>query len=214
MRWLVALPLLLLLAFTAKLPASNLAVLEAMTLFPDQQPYKWEPGTANTGVPADLIHRGVTIIAKSAEGTFCCGYTLIVGHRAGQALGLFEDVTVEQMRQFHRDWYGMDAAPGDPLISTAMTNLGVGGPIAPADAQRGDFLQFWRTANARGNISGHSVVFLHCITDDDGKPIGIHYRSSNASTNGIANATEMFTGHGGSVDPQHLHFARFDVPSE
>ncbi|MEM8875757.1 MAG: hypothetical protein AAGD32_16040 [Planctomycetota bacterium] len=200
-----ALGLLLVLAvgLTVEDPSAPMRarVIEIANNYPDGGGYKW----ADTGVPHDIEHDGKTLLAKSESGTFCCGFTLAVAMRVGEEFGVFEGKSFDQMKQFQRDWYGVSAAVGDPLMSTAMTNLGVGGPVAVDDALPGDFLQYWRTGG-----SGHSVVFLAWV-EDDGQRVGIRYRSSNGSTDGIGTTEERFAGHGGKVDPQQLYFARFAV---
>jgi hypothetical protein len=178
-------------------------ILAAAYAYPDGGGYLWR----DTGVPRDLFHEGELILAKSAEGTFCCGFTLAVAFDYAQPHGLFDGKTLEEMRIFKEDWYGNNGAvAGDPLMSTAMTRLGVGGPIAIDDARPGDFLQFWRT-----NGSGHSVIFLGWLVED-GQRVGVHYRSSNKPTDGIADASERLAAHGGRVKPDALFFARFDEP--
>ena len=97
---------------------------------------------------------------------------------------------------------------GETQCAYALEKLGIGKPVAIKDAKPGDFLQLWRT-----NKSGHSVVFLDWITDA-GRPIGVKYRSTQTSTNGIGDRTEYFTGipgKKGSVDPKRLHFGRLKV---
>jgi len=60
--------------------------------------------------------------------------------------------------------------------------------------------------------SGHSVIFLGWV-EKDGKRIGVKYRSSQGSTNGIADNTEYFSDGGmpkAAVDRKRIYFGRFN----
>ena len=73
------------------------------------------------------------------------------------------------------------------------------------NAQEGDFCQLWRT-----NGSGHSVIFESHIYDGD-SIIGINYRSSQKSTDGIGSSSEHFSDSGkGKVDKDVTYFGRMN----
>lgn len=165
--------------------------------------YKW----AGSGACEDLKHDGKIVLAKSAEGTYCCGYTFSVAMKAAEQFGLLKDKSFDDVKQMQREWYGVsqdkDIIERQPV--RAMIDLGIGHTVKPDDAKPGDFLQFWR------GKSGHSVVFLDWI-DKDGNHVGFKYRSSQKSTDGIGDKEEFLNTSGvkgGEVDPKRMYFARF-----
>ena len=184
---------------TSRPADSRGATLDIAYEYPDGGGYVWK----DTGVPEDLVFDGQSLLKKSESGTFCCGFTLAVAFRVGQERDLFAGKSFEEMQQFYRDWYGMKAGPGDPLIATAMENLGVGEAVDVEQAHPGDYLQFWRD-----NGSGHSVIFLAWV-EEGGERVGFRYRSSQTATDGIGDHEERFAGKGGKVKPDALFFARF-----
>jgi len=163
--------------------------------------YIWK---GSTGVSESLTHAGKTVLKKQPRGTYCCGFTLQVAFKLAQHHGIFEGKSYDQVKQFQREWYGATEPSGETQCTLAMTNLGVGHAVTHDDARPGDFGNFWRTK------SGHSILFLNWVTDDDGQRIGIHYRSSQTKTDGIGNHTEYFKGHNdGHVDPSRIYLCRF-----
>lgn len=166
--------------------------------------YIWKK---STGVSDTLTHDGQTVLKKQPVGTYCCGFTLQVAFKLAQHHGLFEGKSFKDVKQFQREWYGATEASGETQCTLAMANLGVGHAVTHDDARPGDFGNFWRTK------SGHSILFLNWITDDDGNRIGIHYRSSQTATDGIGDHTEYFKGHNdGHVDPARIYLCRFNGP--
>lgn len=165
---------------------------------------------AGSGTPVAIEHLGQTILDEGTGGTYCCGYTFAVAMITAQERGLLEGKSVKQVKRYQRMWYGAvgdktarDREIQEKQIAMAMPMLKIGQAIKPADAQPGDFLQFWRTK------SGHSVVFLGWI-EEDGQPVGVRYRSSQGSTDGIGDKEERFQDHGGRVDPKRMYFARLN----
>ena len=68
-------------------------------------------------------------------------------------------------------------------------------------------MQIWRT-----NKSGHSVVFVDWVREGD-QIVGIKYRSSQKSTDGIGDRVEYFAdaaGKGGKVDRKRTYVARLN----
>ncbi|MEM7624677.1 MAG: hypothetical protein AAF333_03505 [Planctomycetota bacterium] len=168
---------------------------------------------SGSGTPVAIEHKGQTILDEGTDGTYCCGYTFTVVMIAAEERGLLKNKSVEQVERFQKMWYGAvgDQTPRDRRIqerqvAMAMPALKVGRAVKPADAQPGDFLQFWRTE------SGHSVIFLGWLKED-GQRVGVRYRSSQGSTYGIGDAEERFQNHGGKVDPRRMYFARLDAGS-
>ncbi len=140
-----------------------------------------------SGSPEAILHRGEVILPISEGGTFCCGFTLAVVVKAATERGLLEDKSVAQVKKFHKNWFGVPDGPDRTLCTYAMEELGVGHAIPLAKAKPGDFVQLWRTSG-----SGHSVLFLKWVTEA-GKQVGFHYRSSQGSTDGIADKIEYFS---------------------
>jgi hypothetical protein len=127
--------------------------------------------------------------------------------KAAAERGVLQNKTEQQIREFQKEWYGATKDSGETQCAYAIEKLGIGKAVAIKDAQPGDFLQLWRT-----NKSGHSVVFLDWVTEA-GQPIGVKYRSTQTSTNGIGDRAEYFAGtpgKKGAVDPKRLYFARLN----
>ncbi len=164
--------------------------LDALTAFPDGGGYDklWK----GSGSPEEIGFRGKTILAKGANGTYCCGFTFAVAMRMAAERGLLADRSVEQVQRFQKEWFGATPASREKQCVVAAQNLGIGREVTLEDARPGDFVQFWRASG-----SGHSVVLLRPLRRD-GRLIGIEYRSSQGSTNGIGNRTEHFA----DADPQ------------
>lgn len=168
---------------------------------------------AGSGTMQEIRFKDQRILSAGEGGTYCCGYTFNVFMNVAQAHRLLDDLTVAQVRALQKHWYGSvpdDHEQADLIRETqiryAVTLLGIGTGVEPEDARPGDFLQFWRQR------SGHSVVFLGWVVED-GRAVGVRYRSSQGTTDGIGDHTERFAGHGGSVDPQRMYFARLHAPA-
>ncbi len=177
-------------------------VVEIAQGFPDGGGYEWK----GTGVPEDVSFNDKIILAKG-KATYCSGFTFAVAMKAASERGLLKTKATEQVQGFQKEWYGATKESAETQCAYASEKLGIGKPVASKDAKPGDFLQLWRT-----NKSGHSVVFLEWVTVA-GRPIGVKYRSSQTSTNGIGDRVEYFTGvpgKKGSVDPKRLYFGRLN----
>ena len=177
-------------------------VVEIAHAYPDGGGYEWK----GSGVPKDIRFKGEQILPKG-KSTYCSGFTFAVAMKAADERGLLRNKSVDEVRAFQKEWYGATKNSGETQCAYAMQKLGIGKPVAKEDARPGDFLQLWRT-----NKSGHSVVFLDWVVEG-GRPIGVKYRSSQTSTNGIGDRVEYFagvSGKKGSVDPQRLYFGRLN----
>ena len=157
-------------------------VLTVALAYPDGGGYNWTPG--NSGTPIGIEFAGEPILARG-NGIICCGFTLAVAFEVAAQRGLLDGKHVEDVRAFQRHWYGETDASKETLCVYAVEKLGIGKAVDLEDAQPGDFVQFWRT---RG--SGHSVVLLDCVHDAD-TIVGLKYRSSQKSTNGISDRVEF-----------------------
>lgn len=183
--------------------AGETDVIKIANTYSDGGGYNWTAG--NSGVPEELRFKGRTILKKGQGGTYCCGFTLAVAMRVASERGLLADKTFEQLRQFQKQWYGVDDQSGGTLCVYAVEQLGIGSAVEHPDARPGDMVQFWRS-----NKSGHSVIFLSWV-EQDGRRIGFRYRSSQKSTNGIGNKTEYFadvSGRGGKVLRERTYICR------
>ncbi len=187
---------------TQDTPDPNAVVLAHANAVPPGGGYEWK----DTGVPYDVTHLGDLVIGRSKKGTYCCGVTFAVAVRAATDLGLLEDKTLDQVKQLRHDWYGTVKEGAETLCVEGLERLGIGHAVAHDDAKAGDFVQFWRT-----NKSGHSVIFLRWITDDNGQRVGVEYWSSQKSTDGVGKRTEYLAGapgHSGKVDPERFYIGR------
>lgn len=166
-----------------------------------------------SGTPIAIEFDGQVILPKGTGGTYCCGYTFAVAMLVAEQRGLLSGKAIRDVKRFQRMWYGAyDKATErnreirERQCQEALQWLEVGVAVEPREAQAGDFLQFWRQK------SGHSVIFLGWVVEG-GEVVGVRYRSSQGSTDGIADRQENFAGHGGSVDPERMYFARMNSAS-
>jgi hypothetical protein len=160
-------------------------VYDAVHALPTHQPYFWEQSENSPGVPFDIIHKGQSIV-KSNNNVHCSGTTFTSVWVAGNRMGLFNDMSPAQVKDFQLRWFG---ARGDTerQQGPAMERLGIGGPIKMEDAAPGDFVQLWRKSG-----TGHSVIFLDWVRDEDtGNVIGFKYRSAQGK--GIGTTKEFFS---------------------
>lgn len=160
-------------------------VFDAVHSLPTNLPYFYERGKESPGVAFDLVHKGQMIL-RSNGTVHCSGTTLTAVFIAANQLGLLDDKTPAQVKDFYLRWFG---ARGDTerQQGPAMEHLGIGGSIEPGDAIPGDFVQLWRKSG-----TGHSVVFVDWAKDPDTKQIiGIKYRSAQGP--GIGTKTEYFS---------------------
>lgn len=182
--------------------AKTSGVAEIAHAFPNGGGYEWK----GTGVSEEIRFDGKTILAKG-KSTYCSGFTFAVAMKAAAERDLLKDKSVDQVREFQKEWYGSTKESGETQCAYALQKLGIGQQVATKDARTGDFLQLWRT-----NKSGHSVVFLEWVSAG-GRPIGVRYRSSQTATDGIGDRVEYFAGvpgKKGAVDPQRMYFGRLN----
>ncbi len=165
------------------LPGPN--VLKIAAAFPDGGGFNWDGGT---GTPEEIKFNGEKILSKSRRGTYCCGFTFAVVMRAASEAGLLEGKSAEQIRAFQQHWYANTPKSREKQQIFALQWLGIGHEVPLLDAQPGDFIRLWHGS------SGHSVIFVRWVTAADGKKIGLEYRGTQSSTNGIGNRTEYLPG--------------------
>lgn len=159
---------------------------------------------SGSGTPNEIRFKGELILAKATGGTYGSGFTLMVVMEAADAVGLLSDKTVEEVKTFHRQWYGRTEESRERQCAVAVEDLGIGKEVSLDEAKPGDFVQFWRQKR------GHSVLFLEWITED-GQRVGLKYRSSQRETDGVGDYTEYFSdakGKDGTVDRKRIYFCR------
>jgi hypothetical protein len=164
---------------------------------------KW----SGTGVPEEVLHGGERVLAKSASGTYCCGFTFAVAMRVLAASGALRGKRIADVRAFQKAWYGATQETAERQCAQAVGLLGVGREVPLDDARAGDFAQLWRVSK---QPSGHSVLFLGWI-EVDGRRRGFTYLSSQGSTDGIGYSAEFFADAElgkGRVDRTRMYFAR------
>jgi hypothetical protein len=180
-------------------------VLAAARAIPDGGSYVWANGS---GSPREIRHDGEVILKAQEKGTYCSGFTFCVAMQAARERGLLKGKSAEAVRQFQKEWYGSTEEAAERQCALAVDRLGIGQEVKSlADAWPGDFMQIWRT-----NKSGHSILFLDWVRDQD-QVVGIKYRSSQKSTDGVGDRIEYFAdapGHEGKVDRQRTYVARLD----
>ena len=173
------------------------------------------------GVTENLYYNGEILLKAESSGSkasHCSGITFEVFYKAMQQrntdLGLgaddFSGLTKDDLFDMALTWYAAKGPKSKYNIATAVEKYGMGYRITDMENLRaGDFLDFSRTNN-----TGHTVVFLNWIRDDNNEIIGFKYWSSQESTNGINYNEEYFNilnsdGKGyGSVIIDNLHMAR------
>ena len=181
--------------------SANQIILAVANEYRDGGGFNWGEGS---GTPEEIRFKGSRILSKGKDGTYCCGFTFAVAMKAASRAGLLEDKSVAQIRRFQREWYGATPASADRQCALAVETLKIGKEVKLAEAQPGDFMRLWRTT------CGHNVILLRWIVEG-GKRVGIEYRGTQGSTDGIGNATEYFKGargHDGTIDIKETHVAR------
>lgn len=180
-------------------------VLAAAQAIPDGGSYVWTNGS---GVPRDIRHEGELILKAQEKGTYCSGFTFCVAMETARERGLLKGKSADAVRQFQKQWYGSTKEAAERQCALAVEQLGIGREVKTlADAQPGDFMQIWRT-----NKSGHSVLFLDWVREGE-QIVGIKYRSSQKSTDGVGDRVEYFAdspAHDGKVDRRRTYVARLD----
>jgi hypothetical protein len=187
-------------ACAASLTAAAADVVEVARSYPDGGGYEWQ----GTGVPHEIRFQGEQILAKG-EQTYCSGYTFAVAMKAATERNLLRGKSPDAIRKFQKQWYGATEDSAETQCAYALRQLGIGEPVPPDEARPGDFLQLWRS-----NGSGHSVVFLDWITENE-RAVGVKYRSSQTATDGIGDRIEYFAGVAGKdgrVDAKRMYFGR------
>lgn len=199
-------------------PEFNRMVLRLVREYPADGTHRyWWPrsGEGNyDGCTRDLFLLGQRVMRGEAEGrTYCCGVTLevflrayqewLAGHGGEQATR----VRPEEWSRFQKLWFVLKQ--NGPGPSAALEAFDLGRTIPREEALPGDFVQIWRTKNAAGKMTGHSVIFLDWVRDEAGRITGFRYWSSQPATNGIGERVEHF-GPDGGMSEEYTYFGRVE----
>ncbi len=187
----------------------NEYVLQVLKKYPTNgtHRYYWPKGGNWAGNTQDLFYRG-SLFSKGdpQKRCYCCGLTFEVFLEAYesycQAKGwpfVIKDFSSADLRKLRGQWFGSDGNKKTLLNAVTKNKLGTG--ISLEQAKPGDFVQLWRHSG-----SGHSVIFISWLRDNEQKIIGIQYWSTQKSTNGVGYNTEYI--NGSSVDKKQLYIAR------
>lgn len=182
--------------------AAESNTLQIAKSYKDGGKYNW----AGSGTPHEIRFKNERILAAGTNGTYCSGFTFAVVMRAVEQHDFLKDKTVDQIRVFQKEWYGV-TGDTERQAGPAMENLGIGKPVSFEQALPGDFVQFWRATK-----SGHSAVLLNWV-EKGGKKIGFQYRSTQKSTDGIGDRIEYFNDvpeQKGAVVRDRTYFARLN----
>ncbi len=168
----------------------NTYVMRVVESFPTDGsfPYWWPKTNVFDGATSDVFFLGERVMRGDPEEKgrcYCCGLTLQVFYHA---LDEFQDegntlpessLTTKTTKRFQHYWFCPSLnSPGAVL---ALEEFGIGTRIKNLDeAQPGDFIQFWRNSG-----SGHSVIFIDWVKDDEGTITGLKYWSTQKATDGI-----------------------------
>jgi hypothetical protein len=194
----------------------NNYVLNVILNYVGSYPYLLNNDYANyNGVTENLFFGGRLLAKAHPSGnraSHCSGITFEVFFKAMQArnhkLGLdpndFNGMSFTELSDFLQIWYVASGNKQTNNIEIAVEKYGIGKRIGDfEEAKRGDFIDF-----SRSNGTGHTVVFLNWVREN-GKIIGLHYWSSQSSTNGISEKTEYFDISGrGNVISNQIYIAR------
>jgi len=191
------------------------------TYQPGSYPYLLNNDYANyNGVTTNIFFQGRLLARAHPSGnqaSHCVGITFEVFFRAMQErnrqLGLspddFNGMNWDELFDFMLLWYVATGPKQTSNLAVAVEKYGLGSRITNLEeARAGDFIDFSRT-----NGTGHTAVLIDWVREN-GRIVGIHYWSSQNSTNGIAFNVEYFnildpTGRPyGNVMPEPLHIAR------
>ena len=193
--------------FVAGARAADKDVVRAIEALTNGGGYENDPQRA--GAPKEIKLKGVSICDAPVSGkTKCTGVTLYTAIKVADARGLLKHTTTEQIKRFRNRWFVATEPVDEKGCVAALDGLGIGDQVQLEDAEPGDFLQFWRTKSGYSN--GHSAVFLGWAKRG-GNNVGIRYRSSQASTNGVGTKIEYFLPAGDekvTVEPNRIYVGR------
>ena len=174
--------------------------------------YWWPRGSTWEGTTRDVWWGGERITRGDPRGRcYCSGITYEVYVRTLQSEPALEAAArrripdAEAMRRFRLLWYG--AKEQRDTARRALTEFGLGVAVKSLEAALpGDIVQIWRRDG-----SGHCVILLDAVRDDDGRITGLKYWSSQRATNGIGERVEVLAPDG-PVSRDEIYIVRALVP--
>jgi hypothetical protein len=171
--------------------------------------YYWPSQSDWKGNTRDLFYRD-TLFAKgdTYSRCYCCGLTFEVFFRAYEkychdkgAPFIIKDFDITVLNRFLRQWFGADG--NLTTLQNAIVANALGKAVSHSEAQAGDFVQLWRHSG-----SGHSVIFINWVKNNNDQVVGFRYWSTQKATNGIGYNTEYFGTSGSTLDSNRLYIAR------
>ena len=192
----------------------NPYVLKIIDAYPVDKsyPYRCKPMEYDlyNGVTQDLWYKGRIVAKAHINGTrcsYCCGLTFEIFYRAMQLRNEqkgfdqddFNGMTFYDLFNLLQLWYieGEKDSPQKGIeyyrLGKKITNW--------EEVKAGDFCDI-----SRNNSTGHSIIFINWVRDDNGKIIGMRYFSSNSS--GVGYGKEYFSDSGGKVLRDWVRLAR------
>lgn len=161
------------------------------------------------GISRDIYLNGnVVLKAQDVPCTYCSGAVLEVYMLALQKTQEVQPgYAVARLNQsnfsdFRRKFYGTDG--NRQTLVRALIEYGLGEKISsPENARPGDLIQFWRN-----NGSGHSVVFLGLVRNENGIPAGLRFWSSQTGSGGFGISEEYFGTSGKSIILDQVYIVR------
>lgn len=200
------------------LPEFNRIVLRLFREYPTDGTHRyWWPRSGEghyDGCTQDLSLLNQKVMQGEPQGrTYCCGLTLeiflraykewLAQHGGEQATAVQPD----EWPQFQKLWFVLEQ--NGPGPSAALEAFHLGRTLSREEVLPGDFVQIWRTKNAKGKETGHSVIFLDWTRDEGGNITGFRYWSSQPATNGIGERVEYY-GSGGGISEKYTYFCRVE----
>ncbi len=199
----------------------NDLILDLLPEYPESSniEYYWPAGEDWSGSTRDIYYKNELVANDGGyHACFCVGLTWEIYLRAWQEMDLatggtgnnLNSMTVDDVLEMQDDWFVRDLdGPGQ---SVALPNYGLGTEVESfADWQPGDFIQFWRN-----NGSGHNVIFIDWVLDEDNNRLGFEYFSCNgeSSTDGPGYNEEYFGAGSSKIDASLTYAGRAYMPED
>ena len=176
-------------------------------------PYSWVGGYK--GVSRNLFYQDCMIAnanPDSSHSTYCCGISFEIYFESIMSILKDKDdlngLKATDFEDFISKWFVQEKNGDGPGL--ALQAYGLGKSIKRMqDVLPGDFVQIWRSSG-----SGHSVIFIKWLINENSDTTGMTYWSTQPSTNGINYNDEYFDGFGGKVDKSVTHYSRAFTPQQ
>lgn len=179
--------------------------------------YDWPESGSWSGSTRDLWYQGGLVADDGGRSScYCSGITWELFFRAWQEWdratgGDGEDLygmSYAEVMEMRLDWYVRELGGSGP--SLALENAGLGEEIESfRDWRGGDFIQIWRRSG-----SGHTVVFIDWIEDNEGNKLGFEYVSCQGTSDGFGHNDEFFGSASGALNPSQLYSGRAWMPGD